>query len=190
MVKYRAISGVNSMNKEQRKEIKRRVASIVLTSIYFISMTILSMHLNTSYTFASKFNGLSINDLSEGITYMNAFPIEDSEGLKQESYVFEINNSSNSRIKYIVGFENVTDQSCEILDYKHIRYSISTDNKNFSEAKNMSSDGYLTTDVIDSKSKKTYYLKFWIDYNATNEVLNKSLDFKISITQFDTINKN
>ena len=150
-------------------------------------MTILSTHLNTTYSFAGKFRSLSIEDLSEGVNYSNAFPIKDEEGLKQDSYVFAITNSSNNRIKYIVGFENVTNSSCDLLDYKYIRYSISNNNKDFSKVSNMDTDGYLTTDIIEGKNKKIYYLKFWIDYKASNEVLNKCLNFKVNITQFDTM---
>ncbi len=173
-----------------KSEIRKRIISIFLTCIYFISMTILSMHLNESYSLAGIYNALSIQDISEGLSYMNAFPITDQEGLKQDSYVFEITNTASKRIKYIVEFENIKDSSCESLDYQYIRYSISKDNKNFSNPTNMSQDGYLMTDVISGNAKQTYYLKFWIDSNAGNEILNKCLNFKIKITQFDIADKN
>lgn len=178
------------MKIESKREIRKRIISIFLTSIYFISMTILSIHLNESYSLAGIYNALSIRDKSEGLTYMNALPLSDQEGLKQDSYVFEITNTANKRIKYIVEFENVGDSSYESLDYKYIRYSISKDNKNFSNPTNMSQDGYLMTDVISGNTKQTYYLKFWIDSNAGNEILNKSLNFKIKITQFDIADEN
>lgn len=169
-----------------KKEIIKRVRSILITSIYFVVMTILSFQLNANYALAGNFNALEIHDISEGLYYTNALPTQDENGLKQDSYVFEIANTSNRSIKYVVGFES-DKEIVNTLDFKYIRYSISKDNQNFSEVMNMDSKGYLTTDTISENTKQVYYLKFWIDYNAGNEILNKSLNFRVNVTEFDTV---
>lgn len=169
-----------------KREIRKRVRSILMTSIYFVVMTILSFQLNANYALAGNFNILEIHDISDGLQYINAFPTQDENGLKQDSYVFEIANTSNRSIRYVVGFES-DKEVVNTLDFKYIRYSISKDNQNFSEVMHMDSNGYLTTDVLKENTKQVYYLKFWIDYNAGNEILNKSLNFRVNVTEFDTV---
>ena len=168
-----------------KKEIRKRVISIFITCMYFVLMTILSVQINNNYTLAA-YNSLRLEDISVP-NMINLLPIADEDGLREEPYVFKVINNSSRKIKYVVSFTNDKDSNINTLDYKYLRYSISTDNINYSRVKNMNNDGYLDTSIINSKENQVYYLKFWIDYSASEEVLNKTLSFNIQITQFDSI---
>lgn len=166
-----------------KKEFRSRIKRIILTSLFLILSTYLwfsfsplrSQALDNTY-FKQAF--LQIEEVGNGVLLEYAYPQLDEYGLEHEGYTFKIVNNNNKEVKYKINFisgENNT------LDNKYIRYSYNVNGGNYSVPQNLSDEGLLVIDNLNSSSENIYNLKFWIDCNAGNEIMNKTFSARIGV---------
>ena len=126
------------------------------------------------------------------INLINAFPISDEEGMKQEPFEFKINNDGNLDATYkirIVNDDNVIGKDgCEnnLLDLNDIKISVNNETPIILGSLNKSN--YVIDEGIITKGEsKGYNLKIWITDKAGNSSLNKHYHGKVVV---DSVNLN
>ncbi|MGN0973755.1 MAG: hypothetical protein ACI4OT_03340 [Bacilli bacterium] len=166
-----------------KKELRNRIKRIISTSLFLILSTYLwfsfsplrSKALDNTY-FSQAF--LQIEEVGNSVLLEDVYPQLDEYGLENEGYTFKIINNNNKSVKYKLSF--VADSN-NTLDNKYIRYSYNVNGGEYSVPQNLSDEGILVIDSIGNSSENTYNLKFWIDYNAGNEIMNKSFNARIGV---------
>ena len=164
------------------KEIRKSIFSIIFVSIFLIVMTTFvylpnQKNLVSAFAFLNQEQRFYMEDISEGILLKSAQPVKDSEGLKNDPYVFQVVNNSNKNITYNIVFKNNKDkakeQGKEVLPSHYLRYSVSDSKDTNLEAKTLSEDGILLTTTIPPKSKQVFNFRMWLDYNSDNGAMGK-----------------
>lgn len=166
-----------------KKELRNRIKRIIFTSLFLILSTYLWFSssplrlkaLDSTY-FKQAF--LQIEEVGNSVILEDAYPQLDEYGLESEGYTFKIINNNNNKVKYKINF--VSDSS-NTLDNKYIRYSYNVNGGAYSEPQYLSDDGLLIIDNLNSLTENIYNLKFWIDYDAGNEIMNKSFSARIGV---------
>lgn len=111
----------------------------------------------------------------EQITLQNAFPIIDSEGLKNEPYRLTIKNTGT--LPYLFDLKMLSNTEENIIDTKYIKYQVN-DGK--------PSTLFATTNTIASNiiiypnEEKTFNIKIWLDINTPNTQLGKTFVAQIT----------
>ena len=118
---------------------------------------------------------------TEGIQLTNVVPTYDDEGKTYEPYTFKLKNQSNIDIYYtlsliddeelISGCESDNGGSCNLLDYRDIRYEIEMDNRTFTRS--LSDSSIINYGIIEAGETIDGSLKVWLNINATNEAMGK-----------------
>ena len=110
----------------------------------------------------------------EQIQLQNAFPIIDSEGLKNDSYQLTIKNTGS--LPYLFDLKMLSSTQDNVIDTKYIKYKVN-DNK--------ASTLFITSNVIESNiilypnEEKTFNIKIWLDINTPNAELGKTFIAKL-----------
>ena len=159
-------------------------------------------------TFTSGCLNISLTSNSASINLTNTYPITDIEGLETTSYDFTITNTCSSETNYSINLESLNKQTNSLsADYIKVALSSDTVDNVISKLSSNTSiipeiegsyESYnLYTGTLQGKESKTYYLKLWIDYEATKEqAANKVYQSKINVianpetTVVDTLEAN
>ena len=147
----------------------------------------------TANTFTSGCLNISLTDASASINLNNIYPITDIEGLDTTSYDFTITNTCNTDANYEINLESLNEVS-NSLSADYIKASLSSDtvgnvisilsdNTSVTPEIDGAYEAYnLYTGTLKASETKTYYLKLWLDYDATVEVAaNKVYQSKINV---------
>lgn len=187
------IEEASFMSKEIRSEIISRSLSIVSTLLFLVVSTWLwfgpSQKLrNTQSTMAGSFIAdLVFQDMSEGIHLTNAYPVRDEVGQAVDPYVFSITNRSTEPISYQIAFSNdklaIQQDQCQILVNTYLRYIIQKDEQPYTTPVNLEADGVMYQDELQPGQSAVYRLKFWIDYEAGNEIMNTHFHGRVVVDQ-------
>ncbi len=124
------------------------------------------------------------NEKYELLSSSNAI-LSDSQGLKTEGYTFSITNTGDIPIEY---YEiRLVDQEGKIstLPHKYLHFTISKDNGQFEEVKNLGDNDSILYSGYDLNvgEKSKYILKMWIDNTEIN-ALGKELYGAIEVTLY------
>ena len=169
--------------KRLNREIRFHVTRIILTLLFLLLTVYLIQDTNAvgidATNYRSKNTALSLVELSDGIKLVDAYPVSDEIGSKNDGYVFKIVNNGEQSKEFKIEFINTVKDEARRLDSKFIRYQIIKNNEVLINAENIPSDGILFTDIVDDEN--TYELKLWIDYDATKEILGKYFSSKIAV---------
>ena len=143
--------------------------------------------------FTSGCLNISLTSNSASINLTNTYPITDIEGLETTSYDFTIENTCNTATNYSINLESLNKQANSLsADYIKLALSSDTVDNVISKLSSNTSvtpeiegayESYnLYTGTLQGKESKTYYLKLWIDYDATKEeAANKTYSSKINV---------
>ena len=156
-------------------------------------------------TFTSGCLSIKLTNESSAIHLTNTYPITDIEGLETTSYDFTITNTCSSETNYSINLESLNKQT-NSLSADYIKVALSSDtvdnvisklSSNTSIIPEIEESYNLYTGTLQGKESKTYYLKLWIDYEATKEqAANKVYQSKINVianpetTVVDTLEAN
>lgn len=178
----------------KKKEIRKRIFSIITVSTFLIMMTTFvylpkQENLLSSFAFLQNIKRFYMEDISSGILLKDATPVKDKVGLEYDPYQFKVVNGSNSDITYQIVFKNnlekVKAEGKEVLPNKYLRYSLSTQNKELVPASTLSDDGILYTTTIKAHSENIYNFRMWLDWNSDDGAMNKVFIGKIEIVEID-----
>ena len=165
------------------REIKRRLKNIIVNIVFLVNATIVWTNYRTIRTEAqtpqSYLNNayLVFSEVSKGVAMDNVYPSTDEEGMTTDGYTFKVYNNSNKNISYKVNF--ITEDQ-NTIDNKYIKYSYNINDGEYSVPQTLEDNKVILND-IDGKKENTYNIKFWIDENAGNEIMNKVFSTKIGV---------
>ena len=166
---------------------------LILTVFLIIFMTSSFAWLNISIK-GEKINILKAGDLSlildetssEGINIEGAVPVSDEKGLSQEGYTFKLVNNGTVAANYIITLDDLEIETSEermsddILKYSLTKNGVEGSNV-FLPSIKVNNKRVVDRGVIDAKTTNTYTLKLWMDYDTTNEGMNKIFAAKLNV---------
>lgn len=159
-------------------DIFKRIVRIIIVTIFLLVCSFMRNDMEHSYVNAKSFSDLEFVELSDGISLTDAYPVLDEVGMDYNGYRFSVVNNSNIDRNYKI---SLTKDSSSTLDYSCIRYQLIKNDEVVVYADTINSDGILYMDNISDRSSDIYEIKFWINYNAGNEILGKHFSTKIAI---------
>ena len=159
------------------KEIRGRVASILIVLSFLVLSTVffyMPRHnvLMSSMAFLQMKRSFYVEDLSNGISIKDAYPVKDSEGLKNNPYTFKIVNNSNKEIKYQIIFSNDI-ESNNILENNYLRYSLSNIDDENIKIDTLSNDGIIFESTLKAKEEKVFNYRMWLNYDSDENSMGK-----------------
>ncbi len=194
LVAHNNYEGGIVMEKSVKKEIIMRIISIITTSLFLVfatwiwfSPTRKSFSQNNAAMAMNnmKTNQLEFVDLTEGIHLENAYPVSDEVGSSISPYEFQITNHSNTvktfTIAFVDDYLTIANEKCKSLDNNYLRYILSKNNDITTPIRNISLDGDLYVDTLQPQGKAIYSIKFWIDQDAGNEIMNTHFHKRVAI---------
>lgn len=110
----------------------------------------------------------------EQINIQNAFPVIDSDGLKNKPYTLTIKNTGS--LPYLFDLKMIATSSDSVIDAKYIKYQVNYDKPNTL---------YTTNNIITSSillypnEQRTFKVKVWLDRNTPNNELGKNFSAKL-----------
>lgn len=150
--------------------------------------------------FALKISDLNENKLSTSIKLLNTYPMTDETGLSNLPYVLKIENICDIPSEYNVLLNVFNNTS---LDLNYIKYQIKRENivtlqklldaeryeidksikdeinkENINEIKETYT---LANGYLEPSETANYELRLWLDYNATNDTMNKYFEAGIFV---------
>lgn len=130
-------------------------------------------------------------DSVEGLTLINAYPLSDSEGLKQTPFIFKMTNTSSKTLTYsIIIMEDseklasctYNNSSCLGLTTNKIKTTYKKNNGSYNTPSLLSSNaGVIASGIIEGGEEITSSIILWIDKDAGNEIMNHYFYGKILI---------
>ena len=183
------------MDANVKKEIISRLISIATTLTFLIvvtwfwfgpriEMTEAKANMSSSL---SQVSNLEFIDLSKGIRLENAYPVPDSIGQAMEPYRFQVINHDQKESTFTIAFVNdlleIEKDNCKILANNYLRYTIQKNEQEQTPVRNLALDGSMYQDTLKPGESATYELRFWIDQNAGNEIMNTHFHAKVSLLQ-------
>lgn len=158
---------------------KRQYIMALAIMFVFVSLSDTTYSLFFKADSTSKFNyNTGILDLQfvedEQIRLQNAFPIIDSEGLKNTPYKLTIKNTGS--LPYLFDLKMLSTTEENIIDSKYIKFQVNNDKSNTL---------YSTSNIIASNvvlypnEEKTFNIKVWLDINTPNAELGKTFIAKL-----------
>ena len=145
---------------------------------------------------SSKCFKVTLEDLSDAIVLNNLHPKSDEEGLKSNSYSFNIKNTCDTYATYQVNLEDILDDTItKRLNNKYIKVSLNDGTPKILNTyqsvtptiNNADASFKLTSGSLGPKGSSndsaSYNLKFWMDYDtpAIDEVMSATFKSKISV---------
>lgn len=183
------------MDQNVKKEIISRLISIATTLTFLIVVTWFWFGPRVKMTEAKanmaasivQVSNLEFVDLSEGIHLENAYPISDTIGKSMEPYRFQVTNHDQKDATFTIAFVNdlleIEKDNCKILANNYLRYTIKKNEQEETPVRNLALDGSMYQDTLKSGETATYELRFWIDQNAGNEIMDTHFHAKVSLIQ-------
>ena len=128
------------------------------------------------------------DNLIEGFTLENAWPITDEEGENGQGYSFKILNTCESAVVYQVILDSL-DVSGGRMNTSYVKVKLDNHSaKTYASLENAGGANYLTIDnkilytgVISESSEVSHTLKLWISYDAPNNEIGKEFSSKIRV---------
>ena len=164
-----------------QKETTKRVISLITTTAFLFISTYIWFNFRTLRTTAQPkyFNNkfLEIIETNNG-NQENIFPTTDEDGFKQDGSIIKVKNNSNKNIQYKL---LIVPNNSNTLNSKYIKYSYSINGGEYSNPKAINNDNLIAIDNISNYSINTYNIKMWIDYNAGNDIMNKTYTYRLGL---------
>ncbi len=120
---------------------------------------------------------LELDDtMAGGISFTEAVPVTNEEGLSQDGYTFTLENKGNVTSDYTIYLDDLDlAEGQNRMKDSFIKYQLVKDGSEVDlqllNAIGENPNRVLETGTIEPKTKYTYVLKMWIDQDATNEVM-------------------
>ncbi len=120
---------------------------------------------------------LELDDtMAGGISFTEAVPVTNEEGLSQDGYTFTLENKGNVTSDYTIYLDDLDLAEGQTrMNDSFIKYQLTKDGNEVDlqllDKTGTSPNRVLETGTIEPKTKYTYILKMWIDQDATNEVM-------------------
>jgi len=164
---------------------KHLILRIVFVSIYLVVSTFVFYmpkreQLAAAMSYLTTIDKLNITEVTNGIILEKSYPVKDEVGVTLKDTVFTVNNDNNHDVTYRISIDGTSNNTFDLTNLKYI-YKIN-DGK-YSDIKNVSSDGIIDIKELDKNTKNTYYIKFWVDYNSSNEIYGKRFEAIISLAK-------
>ena len=134
------------------------------------------------------------------VELLNTLPKTDKEGLEEVPYVFTIINDGNIDARYTLKLEVSNDST---LPDEVVKFAYKKDDSTYSQTKLLINSNkeegkellgenivYLYTldeDTLDAGEERDYTINFWVDHDASNDVMDKEMT---AIIRVDGIQKN
>lgn len=154
----------------------------------------------TAGCFELEINDLDKNSESTAIKLENTYPMTEDKGLSTSPYLLTIKNTCNIPSEYTVILNKFNNSN---LQNNFIRYQMKNgDNINtqlLSQAKKYKLDASLKKDLetarglsinesfnlatgnLNENETISYELRIWVDYDATNDTMNKSFEANVTV---------
>ncbi len=138
---------------------------------------------------------LELDDtMAGGISFTEAIPISNEEGLSQEGYTFTLENKGNVTSDYTIYLDDLAlAEGQNRMQDSFIKYQLVKDGSEVDlqllNAIGENPNRVLETGTIEPKAKYTYVLKMWIDENATNEVMETMFKGQLRIEAMQEVGK-
>lgn len=172
---------------------KNKKSLIILIISLFLFMATSYAWLNITIK-GEKINILKAGDLSlildetssEGINIEGAVPVSDEKGMLQDGYTFKLVNNGTVSANYIITLDDLPIESSEErMEDDILKYSLEKNGKIgktiFLTSIKENNKRVVDSGVIEAKTTNTYTLKMWMDYDTTNEAMNKVFSAKLNI---------
>lgn len=159
----------------KNKMIRKYVGTIIFTSFFLVFATYFCYlpskeRLATSLSFLENVEQVMIYAVSSSLSLDKAYPISDEDGLNTEAFIFKVENNGNTNSEFKVIFTPGKGEM--FISPSSINYVIGDEN-GYSEVKTLTEDGIVLTDELEENTSKTYYLKFWIQEELTEDIYGK-----------------
>jgi len=138
---------------------------------------------------------LELDDtMAGGISFTEAVPVSNEDGLAQEGYTFTLENKGNVTSDYTIYLDDLDLAEGQIrMKDSFIKYQLTKDGSEVDlqllDKIGTVPNRVLETGTIAPKTKYTYVLKMWIDENATNEVMETMFKGQLRIEAMQEIGK-
>ncbi len=135
---------------------------------------------------------LVLDDTMEGgINLEKAIPVQDEEGLTQVGYTFTLENTGKIDSSYEIYLDDLPLEETQTrMRNDFLKYQLVKDGEEISldllSTTGENPNRLLDKGEIGPNEKYTYTLKLWIDYDATNEVMNTIFKGQIRIEAIQT----
>lgn len=175
------------MNQEVKKEVIFRVTSIILWTLFLIFTTVFwflpKREFTRSMAYSMDQSFFYLEELSDGISLLDMYPMSDEVGLKQKSFSFQVVNQLDQEVTYAVSFENdlsKIENPEKLLKSNYLRYQIVRNGEPL-PIQNLNLDGTLLVSTVNAHSQDVYELRVWLDKNVGNEAQDKEFYGFVSI---------
>ena len=163
------------------------IIPIVMMGITFSNWAITYTQPDTNDIVAGCFS-LDFTD-DNSISLTNAYPLGDTQGLKTTPYEFSLDNSCSLDADVFITLDIFDVETT--LDLSKAKVSLDgetpvilstlTPNYNITDSAGIRSSYILKQDMIEVEQTKSYNLRLWLDIDAGNESMNKTLKARVSI---------
>lgn len=189
---------------------KQKKKMILLIVVTVLLMLVIIFVVGRSYGFfkymkeGEKVNVITIkgieikieNEEADSLNLEAAYPVDDSEGLSYEPFIFTMTNTSSRTLSYSILVENDEEKRaeclideytlCPELSTDNIKYSYKKNDGTYTEPRKLGDDNnIITSGEITANEEITSSIILWIDSEAGNEIMNKYFFGKIIITGED-----
>ena len=161
--------------------IKTKRSYIIALAVLFVfvslSETTYSLFIKSDDTEEFNYNtGLLDLEFVESpkLVLENVFPVNDSDGMKNQSYLLKLKNTGT--IPYLFDLKMISDNIDNSIDYKYIKVSVDD---------SLPSTLYKLNNVISGNriiypgEETSFNIKIWLDKDTPNDELGKSFNAKI-----------
>ena len=179
-------------SKKQKKIIIGSVLVLVIIVLLGLSYAYLMTTINGQKNVSILVDTIDLEldeSSSNGIQLVNAIPTYDRVGKEAEPYSFSLHNKSRIDLYYSLSLRDdeelisscqTTDgTSCELLDYKDIRYEIKVGNDTYTGT--LSDSSVIYHGIIEADETINCELKVWLNINAGNDTMGKVLLSKLHV---------
>ncbi len=138
---------------------------------------------------------LELDDtMTGGISFTEAVPVSNEEGLSQDGYTFTLENKGNITSDYTIYLDDLgLVEGQTRMNDSFIKYQLTKDGDEV-DLQLLNETGTAPNRILESgtiapKAKYTYVLKMWIDENATNAVMETMFKGQLRIEAMQEIGK-
>ncbi len=138
---------------------------------------------------------LELDDtMAGGISFTEAVPVSNEEGMSQDGYTFTLENKGNVTSDYTIYLDDLgLAEGQTRMNDSFIKYQLTKDGSEVDlqllNAIGENPNRVLETGTIEPKAKYTYVLKMWIDQDATNEVMETVFKGQLRIEAMQEVGK-
>lgn len=176
---------------KKQNNLKLLVSAVVLTLIAMISVTYAWVRISriSETKNVLKAGSLSLildESTTDGISLENAIPVSDKKGLSEKGYTFKLINNGNIKVNYVITLDDLEiDDAEERMSDSVLKYSLEKNgvvgDTVFLPTIRENGKRVVDKGVIDKNTTNTYTLKLWMDYDTTNEAMNKVFYARLNV---------